>query len=65
MANNDTSRVIDKKISKLRRILEKAGKVVVAFSGGTDSTFLAAAAYEALGDNSAAVTAISPSLAAE
>ena len=36
-------------------------KVIVAFSGGVDSTFLAEAAQHALGDNALAVTAISDS----
>jgi uncharacterized protein len=37
--------------------------VVVAFSGGVDSTFLAAAAFEALGDHASAITGLSPSVA--
>lgn len=36
-------------------------KVIVAFSGGVDSTFLAEAAQHALGENALAVTAISDS----
>ncbi len=38
-------------------------RVVVAFSGGIDSTVVAQAAYEALGDAAIAVTAVSESLA--
>lgn len=37
-------------------------RVVVAYSGGTDSTLVAAVAARALGDRSVAVTAVSPSL---
>jgi len=38
-------------------------RLVVAYSGGVDSTFLAAVAHEVLGRDSVAVTAVSPALA--
>jgi len=48
------------KISRLNEIIESLGRVVVAFSGGVDSTFLAAAAIRVLGDKAVLATAYSP-----
>jgi len=51
-------------LSVLRERLEGYEQVVVAFSGGADSAFLAWTAHEALGpERVLAVTAVSPSLA--
>ena len=50
------------KAQKLKDYLQKLESVVVAFSGGVDSSFLAAAAYKVLGDKAIAVTAVSETL---
>ena len=49
--------------SALEQQLSSLGRTLVAYSGGTDSAFLAWAAHQALGDGMIAVIADSPSLA--
>lgn len=48
----------------LRGAIRTHGAMVVAYSGGADSAFLAVLAHQALRDRMVAVTAVSPSLAA-
>ncbi len=54
---------IQHKNKALNAIWEEMGSVVIAYSGGVDSTFLAVSANNVLGDRALAVTASSPSLA--
>jgi uncharacterized protein len=60
-----TSDELDTKLAALAAGLEQLGRVVVAFSGGADSAFLAAVASRSLGGSAHAVTAVSPSLAGD
>ncbi len=50
-------------LALLRDRLRELDRVVVAFSGGADSAFLAWVAHDTLGARATAVTAVSPSLA--
>ncbi len=58
---SDAARLREKE-DRLFAILRDLGRVIVAFSGGTDSAYLAWAAKQALGDRAVAITADSASL---
>jgi pyridinium-3,5-biscarboxylic acid mononucleotide sulfurtransferase len=53
---------LDTKQEKLLDLLRAMGRVIVAYSGGTDSAYLAWAAKQALGSNALAITADSASI---
>jgi len=55
---------LDEKEKKLESILSDLGRVLVAFSGGVDSSYLAYKAHAVLGRGSLAVTSKSPSVPA-
>jgi uncharacterized protein len=50
------------KLARLHDILRDISSAVVAFSGGVDSTFVAAVAHDILGGRALAVTGVSPSV---
>jgi uncharacterized protein len=59
----DTVAMLDQKAERLRQILAGCGRLIVAYSGGVDSAFLAWTAHQVLGDQMLAVIADSASLA--
>jgi uncharacterized protein len=52
---------LQRKETDLQAALQAAGRLLVAYSGGVDSSYLALAAHRALGERALAVTAVSPS----
>lgn len=55
---------LEQKLHRLRQIIAAMDSVLVAFSGGIDSTVVLKVAYDQLGDSVIGVTAISPTLPA-
>ena len=52
----------NEKVQKLKEILAGMGSILVAFSGGTDSSLVLKVAHDVLGDKAIAMTAVSASL---
>ena len=55
-------RTLDNKLAHMREILAPMRSVIVAFSGGVDSTFVLKVAYDTLGDRVLALTTTSPTM---
>ena len=54
--------VLDTKLARMREILAPMRSVIVAFSGGVDSTFVLKVAYDTIGDRVLALTTTSPTM---
>jgi uncharacterized protein len=63
MRTVDPAPELDQKAARLRQSLARSGRLLVAYSGGVDSAFLAWTAHQILGDQMRAVIADSASLA--
>lgn len=59
-----TPEVFDDRLSALRRCFSTTGSVLVAFSGGVDSTLVLKVAHDVLGPRAVAVTAVSATMPA-
>jgi uncharacterized protein len=53
---------LDAKLARLRTLLAEIPSVLVAYSGGVDSSFLLRVAHDVLGDRCVALTTVSPTM---
>jgi uncharacterized protein len=58
----DTSKTPDAKLERMRAIFAPMRSLIVAFSGGVDSTLVLKVAHDALGDSVLALTTTSPTM---
>ncbi len=57
--------IVTEKLQQLQALFQQMERALIAYSGGIDSTLVAKIAYDVLGDQALAVTAVSPSLLPE
>lgn len=57
--------MVETKLENLRQFFGELDRALIAYSGGVDSTLVAKVAYDVLGKNAVAFTAVSPSLLPE
>lgn len=57
--------MIQDKLIAVQNIFQEMGQALIAYSGGIDSTLVAKIAYDVLGQQAIAITAVSPSLLPE
>ncbi len=57
--------MVETKLENLRQFFRELDRGLIAYSGGVDSTLVAKVAYDVLGKNAVAITAVSPSLLPE
>ncbi len=65
MLSLETTASLTEKLTQLQNLLRNLDRCVVAYSGGVDSTLVAKVAYDVLGDQVLAITAVSLSLMQE